>query len=272
MPAVTRFLNAPLIEVIAELRWGTGQDGLFQQAGIGFPIQIPDAVAVANDQFYARFAEKLDDEGFRNSERLVPYGAPTMPGQPAVRFRRKAGQPPLLQVGNGVFTANGLPPTYTHWGDFRPVLRMGVETLLSTREASETGPFTLMVRYIDAFKSGFWEDGDAGRFVDEVLGFGSTLPGGLQEQLDTTRPKSASHSLSLPLSDGSTIVINVGEGNAEGQPAVVLDVVTRTEDVVPDVGAIMDAFETNHRTIRDLFTSVTEKVRHLMEPVEIQEQ
>jgi uncharacterized protein (TIGR04255 family) len=265
-------LNAPLIEVIAELRWRTGQEGLLQQAGIRVPIQIPDAMVDANEQFFSRFAVKLDDEGFRSSERLVPYGAPSMPGQPAVRFRRKAGVPPLLQVGNGVFTANGLPPTYTHWGDFRPVLRMGVETLLEMRDVSEQGsPFTLMVRYIDAFKSAFWEGSDPGRFVDEVLGFGSTLPETLQEKLDRSRPKSASHNLSLPLAGGSTIIINVGEGTAEGQQAVILDVVTQTENVVPHSDEIMSAFESNHRVIRDLFESVTWSVRHIMKPVEIQE-
>lgn len=273
MPTVTRFENAPLLEVIAELRWRTAQDALTQQLAPGLQIQFPDAVNASSEESFRRFAERMDDCGFRSSERIIPYGAFAPPGVAVERFRRRAGSAPLLQIGAGVFTANGLPPTYTHWGDFRPVLRMGVQALLDTRaDAEKRIPFELTVRYLDGFTPDYWEGSDPGRFIDGVLGFGSSLPDSLRQHLHATRPKSASHQLNLPLRDDSSLIINVGEGNVASKGEVVLlDVSAKTANVVADLDAVMESFERNHRIIREMFFAVTEPVATLMRPTEIEE-
>lgn len=267
---VTRFEKAPLAEVIAELRWNTAHDAFMQQALPGVPLQIPTSLQAESEAFFQRFSEAVDAGGFRNSERLLPYGSPTIPGQALLRFRMKAGLPPLLQVGDGVFTANGLPPTYTHWGDFRRTLRFGIDSLLSTRSSAEgDSPFLLSVRYVDAFDERFWAEVGSGRFVDETLGFGATLPKALTEHLDAAKPRSAAHQLALPLLDGSNLYLAVGEGQADGKSVVILDVNVQTSEVSCDADSVMAAFDNNHSVIRDLFFGITAPIHDLMSPVEI---
>jgi uncharacterized protein (TIGR04255 family) len=270
MPMTTRFENAPLIEVVAELRWNTSQDSLFQQAMPGIAMQLPEDMNVSAEKFFARFSALADEHGFRNTERLFPYGTPLVPGQAALRFRRKAGQPPLMQVGSGVFTANGLPPTYTHWGDFVPILQQGVESLLRSRDDAEKGnSFTSTVRYIDAFSDEFWLGSDPGRFITDVLGFALSVPSTVLDKLHTDRPLSVGHQLNLPMGDGSNLTISVGEGVANNNPAVILEVVVQKSDVPPEIEAIMSQFWSSHNLIRELFLEMTAKVRGIMQPVEV---
>lgn len=267
----TRFENAPLVEVVAEVRWSTQVDTLFGSMPPGFPIQISGDVGASTEQFLQRFAVEMDDLGFRNSERLFPQDSPLFPNTPAVRYRRRAGEPPLIQIGNGIFTANGMPPTYSHWGAFRPTLSDGVKALLQSRDASErTQPFTsVTVRYIDAFTERFWGGKTADRFISEVLGFTLNIPGGLDEHRDKERPISMNQQFRVPLVDGGLMTVLVGDGAANNLPAVVLEVSVEFLNVEPTVESAMERFEHAHKLINDMFVAMTSDIRHLMAPAKV---
>ena len=266
-----RFENAPLVEVIAEVRWSTQADTLFGSMPPGFPIQISGDVKASTEQFLQRFAVEMDDLEFRNSERLFPQDAPLFPNTPAIRYRRRAGEPPLIQIGNGIFTANGMPPTYSHWGGFKPTLSSGVEALLRSRDASErTQPFTsVTVRYIDAFPEEFWGGKTADSFISAVLGFTLNIPSGLDEHRDKERPISMNQQFRVPLVDGGLINVYVGDGVSNNVPAVVLEVAVEFLDVEPTVEAAMERFEHAHKLINEMFVAMTSDIRHLMVPAEV---
>lgn len=266
----TRFENAPLVEVVAEVRWSTQVDTLFGSMPPGVPIQISGDVGASTEQFLQRFAVEMDDLGFRNSERMYPPDAPLFPNTPAVRYRRRAGEPPLIQIGNGIFTANGLPPTYSHWGAFRPTLNAGVEALLRSRDESErTQPFTsVTVRYIDAFDAQFWGARTSDGFISEVLGFALNIPGELDEHRDKSRAISMNQQFRVPLVDGGLMSVLVGDGTSNNLPAVVLEVAVEFLNVDPSVEAAMERFEHAHKLINDMFLALTSDIRHLMVPVE----
>lgn len=273
MTVVTRFENAPLVEVIAELRWNTAADNFFQQATPGLAFQVPDAVAGRDEAFFGSFAEKADDLGFRSIERLLPQGSPSFPGQATVRFRRRANTPPLLQVGPGVFTANGLPPTYTHWGDFRPLLEDGVKALLGSRPIDEQQmPFALTVRYIDSFRASFWQDEGRVAFIQKLLGFGLSLPSSVTQKLDLAQEGRVVHQFGFPIADGSSLQIQIGDGATEDASEVVLLNMSAQHPQVPaDLDAVMKQFEEMHRLLRDVFDSLIEPIREQLRPVEVTE-
>lgn len=268
----TRFENPPVLEVIAEFRWNTAQDALFQQVFPGVPIQMPDDMGISTERFMERFGRRADDAGFRSSERLFPQGTPLMPGQAAMRYRRRAGEPPLMQAGTGLVTVNGLPPTYSHWGDFAPTVRIGVEAMLECRDDTEKElPVTSTLRYVNAFRGEFLEGSDPGRFISDVLGFKLNLPDRLQGQLHAARPISLAQQLNVPLADESNLIISVGEGLAENQQAVILELVSQKADLLPDTDAIMDTLWSGHTQLRELFTEMTRPIAQLMRPVEVDE-
>lgn len=263
--------HAPLIELIAELRWNTDQAALFEQALPGVPIQISEKMRTSSEVFYGKFAKQIEPLGFRNSERLSPAGMPGFPGEAVVRYRKGAGEPPLMQIGSGVFTTNGLPPTYTHWDDFSPILRSGVDALLASRADAENAlPFTVVsLRYIDAFGPEYWDGSNPQEFISETLGFGRTIPPSLEEKVDVNRPHSASHQFNIPIDDGSTMVLSVGEGSANGAPAVILDVIVQSNVVASSTEQVMERFTQAHSLVGDMFVIMTKNVRHIMKPVEV---
>jgi len=266
-----RFENAPLVELIAEVHWSTQADTLFGSMPPGFPVQIGGDMRASTEQFFTRFAIEMDDLGFRNSERLLPQDSPVFPNTPAIRFRRRAGEPPLIQVGSGVFTANGLPPTYSHWGDFRRPLSDGLGALLRSRDESEKSqPFaSVSVRYIDAFDERYWRGLTADQFISDVLGFPLNIPAGIGQHRDESRPLSMSQQYRVPLLEGGLMSVGIGDGFSNGVPAVVLEVTVEFQDVEPDLDVTMKRLEHAHTLINDMFHAATSKIHDLMKPVEV---
>jgi len=104
-----RFKNPPLVELIAELRWGTA--GIV--AGPQGAPQLVMATGSQYEEFFMRFGSKIAALGYERIERIIPPGFPAPPFQATYRFRKKEPEQgtTLYQVGGGVFSANITPPT-----------------------------------------------------------------------------------------------------------------------------------------------------------------
>lgn len=143
---IETFAKAPLVEIVAELRWQpSGQPLQLTQAGGG--AGISPAVFIGDttlEEFFLGFASHVNQLGFPRAERLVPSGVPLMPFRPVWRFRRSDNESAgvLYHIGPGLFSANAIPP-YRSWRDFSPVVKSGVEALLKTRvESEKDAPFS----------------------------------------------------------------------------------------------------------------------------------
>ncbi len=84
---VTTFENAPLVEIIAELRWSP--EKALNQVEIGHgtvvrTLKTTDPASV-HEQFFSRFSDEISKSGFTRTERLLPAGFPAMPFQPVYR-------------------------------------------------------------------------------------------------------------------------------------------------------------------------------------------
>jgi len=100
------FLRAPLVEIIAELRWEPSISPLPRPPQAG-PQPLPALYLGANqvENFLHRFGGEIYAQGFDRTERLLPSGVPVPQGQVMARFKRKVTDDAnvLYQAGIGVF-------------------------------------------------------------------------------------------------------------------------------------------------------------------------
>jgi uncharacterized protein (TIGR04255 family) len=261
-----RFRNPPLVELAAELRWGTGGS---VAPTPGQPMLLP--TFGQHEEFFMRFGTGVGAFGYDRIERLIPAGFLTPPFQATYRFRKKQPEQgtTLYQVGGGVFTANITPP-YHSWKQFRPVVQQGVECLIKTRSDQEKDiPFgPAILRYIDAFGPKFTEGRSAIAFVRDVLGFNVDLPGAVKAEIAPNAAIKAVLQFSFQLHSGQQMSLVLGEGMVAGEQAIVMDISLITEAAIQaTVHDVMDTFDASHEVIHRAFVGMSEKLFHIMEPV-----
>lgn len=265
------FSNPPLVELVAELRWLPGmvdsealQSGA-QSAVLRFPLSAP------SEESFARFSAAVGTKGFTMSERLVPVGFPSLPYNVVYRFRKppREGENYLYQIGAGVFSANALPP-YRDWDSFRPIVREGVEALLTSRPKSEDREFThVILRYIDLFSPEFTEDKSSFQFLNEILGIRVQLPPALAEQAAHASRIQSGLQLSLPLKNELSMNLTLQEGTAAGKSGIVMTTeVLGLKPTSPQADRVMEMLERAHTSIRATFLGLTERLRDKMKPVQ----
>lgn len=256
------FQLAPLIEIVAELRWLP--KGLTPKAGE--PIALADT-----DGFTMAFGRRPEIAEFTNAEKLIPAGFPTPWHNIAWRFRNPKNEAVLLQVGAGIFSANALQP-YKHWKDFRPTVVAGVTALLASRSESERDlPFSgVMLRYIDAFTDDLLDGRTPAELMKDVLGFNVETPKALSALYGDDRTGAAtSLKLLIPVANTSKkLSVSVGEGTASGNPALMLDMtVSESSPVAPDLDSIMKALDESRDIIHQTFVDMTGAIHETMKPV-----
>jgi uncharacterized protein (TIGR04255 family) len=265
------FAKAPLVEIVAELRWGRlPQLATPPNQAITMPLQMAGLNANKLDEFFMRLGGEIYQQGFNRAERLVPPGFPLMLFQPVYRYRKSgaADASVLFQAGPGLFSAHAIPP-YRSWETFAPVVQAGVEALLKTRDETEkTFPFTsVSLRYIDAFGSELTEGRDIGTFVKDTLGIKVALPEALTKHIQTGKSAKPTLQFALPLSNGMSVNINIGEGLVSNEAVIIMDttIVTTTE-VLPEKDAIMTALNSARTVIHEIFFDITKPIEGLMQP------
>ncbi|WP_216891727.1 TIGR04255 family protein [Pseudomonas putida] len=268
-----RFDNPPLVELVAELRW---KDLSVPAMPPGFPMGFPFG---GNQQaFDAQLAEMtgaMTAVGYGQSERLIPQGFPVPPEAPVVRFRysksveRDRDHLPstLFQLGGGIFTINAVKP-YKSWDDFKPVVEHGVRILLQTQKVEVEG-YSLILRYVDAFRKDLTGDLSHLQFLKEVFGFGVDIPPVLLKHADQRTVNLTSAQVVVPLSFGSLQLV-MAEGEIEGSPAYILENVVSVDGLVgANIDVILENFSKARDVIHDVFVNMSAPLREKMAPVEV---
>ncbi|MDD2468527.1 MAG: TIGR04255 family protein [Desulfobulbus sp.] len=268
------FAKPPLVELIAELRWGP-QPSVPSSGGPGQGVQnlsMPLAMTNRVEEWFMQFGAKISVDGYTRFERLVPTGFPLMPFQPVYRYRKNAPEDgtSLYQLGPGLFSANITPP-YKSWDQFEPIVKNGVEKVLQSRTDIENKmPFrTVLLRYIDAFGPEFLKDESSLDFLITKLGFKIELPKVFDKFANSSIPVKGSLNFGVPLKDNFVMSINVGEGIADGKQAVVLDTtVAKTIPVQSVLVDVMATFNDARSIIHETFIEITKPIASIMEPIE----
>jgi uncharacterized protein (TIGR04255 family) len=270
MKAVS-FQRAPLIEIIAELRW--------LPAGVGATAmgQVQLALGGADpDGFLLSFGRRPEVATFTHAEKLVPSGFPSVWQQIVWRFRDPSAPAALLQVGPGIFTANALQP-YKRWSEFRPTVEKGVKALLASRPAQEKDqPLTgLSLRYINGFPPETMEGLTPADFMQNVLKFSVDPPAALKNLYAANTAASTSVNLLIPVANTSKrMSVQVGDGTirpvgaAVDTPVVLLDLtVSETVPVPPNANDVLSSLDQSRDIIHKAFLEMTIAIHEKMEPL-----
>lgn len=262
------FDKAPLVEIIAELRWD--QPHQMTQGQPHETVVLPTTFIESNkqDEFFMRFGGECYQQGFVRAERLVPPGFPTLPFQPIYRYRpAEASSSSLFQIGAGLFSANATPP-YKSWEDFSPIVMSGVKALLNARaEGEQSQAFSsVSLRYIDAYDASFWQGLSFSEFMKQVLGFSINLPPAISSLIPEGKPVTPLIQMSVPLHEGETMNISLGHGFTNGSEAVIMDTtVSASTEISADAEAIMASLGKARKIIHDVFLQITAPIHNLME-------
>jgi uncharacterized protein (TIGR04255 family) len=248
--------RAPLVEVIAEVRWA------LKKVEVG----PPDAQI---DPYYDLFKEQFLEGAFAKDlphrHELVPSAIPLelLPAQPRWRLRRSETTWPLVQIGPGILTVNIVPP-YNGWKAFRPFLLAAVKELFRCYPLAERTLriSRLHLRYIDGFDERFGL-GRYSEFIQRNLGIQSPLN---DEFLAAAGNQNGDHNFLVqanfdnrnpPLSKG---LLQIGPGQMNGKNAVIMELHCTSEFEGrdnTDIQKVGSWFDDAHEAVRTQFDVIT---------------
>jgi uncharacterized protein (TIGR04255 family) len=250
--------NAPLVEVVTELRWAL--------------VPLASMQGAAVDPLFGRaatkFTEAVGELGYLHVERLVPAEVPIelCPYQPIFRCRLEANRWPLFQIGPGLFTCNITPP-YNGWTAFRSVIKSGLEALEKTYGLGSVAiePNLAQVRYINAFtaKHGMTNLVD---FCAADLNLNVTL---MPEIVAAPHEATFVLDYSFPAAETSTINIKCGHGQSNGIPAALLELaMSRQANLANTVEGTLAWMDQAHTSLRNTFQKMASpKLQEAMGPI-----
>lgn len=154
------YKNAPLIEIILEIRWR------LKNISVADNLQIDPYF----DDFKSEFEKNINHSDFSYKEVLVPDNVPRefLGGKVTHRYRRDNKKYPLYQIGYGVFTINMAPP-YNGWEEFKRDIENGLNYFYASYPVPEKflKCESLELRYMNFFgKKHLYGD----NFLSEHLG------------------------------------------------------------------------------------------------------
>jgi uncharacterized protein (TIGR04255 family) len=259
------FEKPPLVEIVAELRWGLPAPVL--EPGVSMNVTAA-ILSPSEEDFFARFSTEVSSKGFGMAERLVPQGFPSIPFQPVYRFRKSlpnAGTP-TYQIGTNTFSVHITPP-YRSWDEFELALSYGVELLLRTRstEQHSVAFSSASVRYINAFDSDLTGNKTTSEFISEVLGIDISLPDALTKILKPGSVIEPNMRLLCSTDNGYQLVLSILKGLINQQKAVIMDTTAWTSDPIPpDRDVAVKVLNEAHQILHESFIEMTAKIHDIM--------
>jgi len=232
---MNRLLNAPLLEVIFELRWGVeSQEEL-------------NKCQYLHGDLYAKIRKK-----YPHRELLVPAIVPieAYRHQPAHRFRAVQNDYPLVQVGPGILTVNTIENKY-EWKEYKQWILEAVDNLIEVYSFNTNIPLSLSLRYFDFLPFNFREQ-DVYKFLSEYL---HTI---VQQKFynNSSLPLSTNINFNYETEIGEFLV-NISKGSNRGKEGLVLQFNMSNKDINPDALQIQKWLDNAHQICSNTFKSMT---------------
>jgi uncharacterized protein (TIGR04255 family) len=216
--------NAPLVEVIFELRWklqGDNDTPAPFWVDPGYPI-------LANN-----FTDAVEKHGFKISKKISRENFAHAIG---MRFIKAEDKPfPLWQIGPGIFAANE-SASYT-WQNFKKHSIDGVKILLSSYpkiKGFDINPTHLELRYHDSFDDAFITNQDTLRFLNDNSTLNIQLPTFFNEEPLVQAPN-ANLIFEFPISNmkDSIFAIRIANAKIKNKTSIILEsrVVTKADPI-----------------------------------------
>jgi len=255
------YKNAPLLEVICELRWTLQQ--------------LPAAPHVQHDPFFSDLLDAIKpaaiERGFSHLEILQPEDVPreVRPFVVDHRFRRAKNTWPLFQIGPGVFTVNAVPP-YGGWTSLRTILTECLSLLHDCYPLAEKylRISRLELRYLNAFDQQKYGTSSSHQFFSKYFNIKASIPTNfLDNFVDPADQQDSDVTVTTPLAHpaGSVARLAMSKGTNRGVPAFIADNAVRFDTQTPKPSspdALTSWFDRAHQVTSATFAqAVTDELR-----------
>ncbi len=223
--------NAPLIEVVFELRW-TLKGGQ----------EIPPALHV--DPGFELLAENFENasrsHGFEFRKDMDPATPGPMGHSVKYRYMRSSNEPfPLWQIGPGIFACN--QATEYDWDTYKELVSRGLQTLFASYPKIKSFPLKpvyLELRYIDAFNEELLGHKDLIKFLSNDTSFSAEVSDFLKSDKFVEDTNGLVRIAKSFKNDRDTIFqIEIGTGQANQKPGLVVISQVKKKSNTIDVGA-----------------------------------
>lgn len=262
-----KFSSSPLVELVAEVRWDTGNSSKN-------PI-FPGESQVSQEVFFNNLKNNLQKNGYTSSERLIPHGVPMPLDHPIVRFKKNlsqgqqdsdAEQSSLYQVGVGLFTTNAVQP-YNSWDEFKDIVQFGLESLISCNPEKISDGYSISLKYLDLFNDVHKQGMDNREFITKVLGFKFDFPDVLEGFSNKDNFIIPRFQLVIPL-DFGMYQIQIVEAEINGEKGIAVEHTIANSSSFNDVNSMMQGFIQARDIIHKTFVETTKPIHRVMGLIE----
>jgi len=233
---MSKLPNAPLLEVIFELRWKiTNKNDLSRYQYL-------------HGDMYSKLGNKYP---FREPLAPVEFPSELFVNNPAHRFRTNKGGYPLFQVGPGVITLNTVDETYV-WPEYFNLIKELINTFFKVYPLVELEKFKPVLRYLDFFKIDPTEI-NLSEFIKNSLNTNIE-----QRFYDASHPPSVvTFNLSYPTELGQ-FTYNLKNGtNQKSEKGLVLQTGVNGMEFEPDNEKLLNWISDAHEFCSDIFKKMT---------------
>jgi uncharacterized protein (TIGR04255 family) len=258
------YKNAPLVELIVEVRWSVQT----QSQGGGIAIVADRSTSFQN------LSNDLRGAGYHELERLIPHEMPAMAYHPVFRFKQQNKEYPIVHLGHGIFTVNAGPPDYISWKNFRPEVEKTLEILALHKKNEEPSNLfnAVRLRYIDVFKNDLRRDLSNFNFIKDVMGVHICLPEGLLDFAANEESISPTIALKIPIKDATnanlTFQLAAGRLAQSVNTDTIMDMTYAVNcEPTADTIVLLQHLDEAHDVINWWFTRLTTKLHDRMDPV-----
>jgi uncharacterized protein (TIGR04255 family) len=233
---MSKLPNAPLVEVIFELRW-----------------KVTDKNELAKCQYLHGDLFALIKDDFKYREALI---APEVPMElylnvPAHRFRVAQNDYPLVQVGPGLLTLNTIDSKYV-WEDFEKQIIKAIHNFFKIYEFDSKQEVSLTLQYFDFFHFNF-DTHDIYKFLAKNLN--------ITVEQSFFNNSSNPNNLNLGFhynTDLGSLSIGIARGkNNMGNDGIIMQTSILSKSIIPDVESIQDWLGKAQDFCSNLFKKMT---------------
>ena len=234
---MSKLPNAPLIEIILELRWK-----IINKADLS-------KVQYLYGDLYSELKQKYP---FRES--IVPTEIPIdiLINQPVHRYRTAPNDYPLVQVGPGIITLNTIDSKY-FWDEFSNLAENLLDAFLKVYPVETDDKFTPSVLFLDFFPFDF-ENNDIHKYINE--NFNITF--GQSFFKTESYPKNLNLGFYYRLEIGDLSIAFQHGKNSNQQEGILLQTRINGTPLPADKEEISNWINKSHEICSDLFKKLTE--------------
>jgi len=208
--------NAPLFEVVFELRWRLQGD---QATPPPFWTDPGYSILASN------FTAAAGKYGFKTNKKISRD--PLLPAHSiAIRFyKTEEEQFPLWQIGPGIFASN--ESSAYKWPHFKKLAIDGVKAILLSYpkiKGFDLMPNHIELRYMDSFDSTFISHQDPLKFINENSSLRIALPSFFKKKPLEKSPN-ANLLFEFPISNmkGSNFIVRIANAKVKGRESILLE-------------------------------------------------